>query len=74
VTEPNEFDEFRRHQERQVRRWRMATRVIDGLIGARARRDRNLGPEDDFLLEPNVAPDSLGHFLSHIAARTTRTL
>jgi hypothetical protein len=29
VTEPNESDEFRQRLERQVRRWRLATRVID---------------------------------------------
>jgi hypothetical protein len=31
VTKPNDFDEFRQDQERQVRRWRMATGVIDVL-------------------------------------------
>jgi hypothetical protein len=31
VTKPNDFDEFRRDQERQVRHWRMTTGVIDVL-------------------------------------------
>jgi hypothetical protein len=31
VTKPNDFDEFRRDQERQVRRWQMTTGVIDVL-------------------------------------------
>jgi hypothetical protein len=31
VTKPNDFDEFRQDQERQVRGWRMATGVIDVL-------------------------------------------
>ncbi len=33
---------------------------------------RSPDPEDDLLLEPNVVPNALGHFLSHIAARITR--
>jgi hypothetical protein len=32
VTDPNEFDELRQRQERRVRHWRMATKVIDVLI------------------------------------------
>ena len=31
MTKPNDFDEFRRDQERQVRRWQMTTGVIDVL-------------------------------------------
>jgi hypothetical protein len=31
VTKPNDFDESRQDQESQVRRWRMATGVIDVL-------------------------------------------
>jgi hypothetical protein len=32
VTDPNEFGELRQRQERRVRHWRMATKVIDVLI------------------------------------------
>jgi hypothetical protein len=35
-------------------------------------RPAALVPEDDLLLEAKVAPDTLGHFLSHIAARASQ--
>jgi hypothetical protein len=31
VTEPDEFDKFRRRREHQQRRWRIANEIIDSL-------------------------------------------
>jgi hypothetical protein len=71
VTEPNEFEEFLARRGTPQADRNQDHRCADR---ARARRNRSPDPEDDLLLEPNVVPNALGHFLSHIAARITRTL
>jgi hypothetical protein len=56
VTEPNEFDEFRRRQEAQARRWRIATMVIDALTALALTAIAALVLKMILFKSPKVAP------------------